>query len=264
MSGTQRASSWDVSPSLGASNPTAVARCLSGGSNRQDGTAETYIAHALRADGFDASEDGTGRGTPLVPVQPFTLAIRGGDDESRFEYRQDGTANAILTPNGGRAGIGVGAVAYRVHGEHSTAMTGNGVANVADPVDVARCLDTCGGYSTNQGGNVVAQAFQQNTRDELRYVGGDGRIAGALAAEPGMKQQNFVQQLMAVRRLTPRECERLMGFPDDYTLIPYRGKPAADGPRYKALGNSMAVPVMRWLGERINEADRLVTRCDPG
>ena len=55
----------------------------------------------------------------------------------------------------------------------------------------------------------------------------------------------------AVRRLTPRECERLQGFPDDYTLIKYRGKPAADGPRYKAIGNSMAVPVMRWIGERI-------------
>jgi DNA (cytosine-5)-methyltransferase 1 len=58
----------------------------------------------------------------------------------------------------------------------------------------------------------------------------------------------------AVRRLTPRECERLQGFPDDYTLIPWRNKPAEqcpDGPRYKALGNSMAVPVMRWIGERI-------------
>jgi DNA (cytosine-5)-methyltransferase 1 len=56
---------------------------------------------------------------------------------------------------------------------------------------------------------------------------------------------------MQVRRLTPRECERLQGFPDDYTLILYRGKPAADGPRYKALGNSMAVPVMAWIGKRI-------------
>jgi DNA (cytosine-5)-methyltransferase 1 len=55
----------------------------------------------------------------------------------------------------------------------------------------------------------------------------------------------------AVRRLTPRECERLQGFPDDWTLVPHRGKPAADGPRYKAIGNSMAVPVMRWIGERI-------------
>jgi DNA (cytosine-5)-methyltransferase 1 len=54
-----------------------------------------------------------------------------------------------------------------------------------------------------------------------------------------------------VRRLTPRECERLQGFPDDYTLIPYRRKPAPDGNRYKALGNSMAVPVMQWLGKRI-------------
>jgi DNA (cytosine-5)-methyltransferase 1 len=62
---------------------------------------------------------------------------------------------------------------------------------------------------------------------------------------------------MAVRRLTPRECERLQGFPDDYTLVEYRKKPAADGPRYRALGNSMAVPVMRWIGERIAMVDRI-------
>ncbi len=62
-----------------------------------------------------------------------------------------------------------------------------------------------------------------------------------------------------VRRLTPTECERLQGFPDGWTAIPWRGKPAEecpDGPRYKALGNSMAVPVMRWIGERTEEADR--------
>ena len=62
----------------------------------------------------------------------------------------------------------------------------------------------------------------------------------------------------AVRRLTPRECERLQGFPDDYTLVPHRGKPAADGPRYKALGNSMAVPVMRWIGERIQAVEDIL------
>jgi len=56
---------------------------------------------------------------------------------------------------------------------------------------------------------------------------------------------------MAVRRLTPVECERLQGFPDNYTEIPWRGKETPDGPRYKALGNSMAVPVMKWIGERI-------------
>lgn len=55
----------------------------------------------------------------------------------------------------------------------------------------------------------------------------------------------------AVRRLTPRECERLQGFPDGYTDVKYRGRQASDGPRYKAIGNSMAVPVMAWIGERI-------------
>lgn len=63
---------------------------------------------------------------------------------------------------------------------------------------------------------------------------------------------------MIVRRLTPRECERLQGFPDDWTKIPYRGKTAdkcPDSPRYKAIGNSMAVPVMRWIGERIAMAE---------
>ena len=60
---------------------------------------------------------------------------------------------------------------------------------------------------------------------------------------------------MQVRRLTPTECERLQGFPDGYTNIPWRKKDEApDGPRYKALGNSMAVPCMRWIGERIQAA----------
>lgn len=60
-----------------------------------------------------------------------------------------------------------------------------------------------------------------------------------------------VAQPMSVRRLTPRECERLQGFPDNWTDVPYRDKPAADGPRYRSIGNSMAVPVIRWLGHRI-------------
>ena len=102
--------------------------------------------------------------------------------------------------------------------------------------------------------DLVAQpmAFAQNTRDEVRYINGDGAIAGALAAESGMKQTNYVHQAMAVRRLTPVECERLQGFPDNYTNIPWRkADQSPDGPRYKALGNSWAVPVVRWIGERI-------------
>ena len=68
-----------------------------------------------------------------------------------------------------------------------------------------------------------------------------------------------ISQAMTVRRLTPRECERLQGFPDDWTLIPWRGKAAdqcPDGPRYKALGNSMAVNCMEWIGERIAEVSK--------
>ena len=71
----------------------------------------------------------------------------------------------------------------------------------------------------------------------------------------------LINASMAVRRLTPKECERLQGFPDSYTAIPWKNKPSdqcPDGPRYKALGNSMAVPVMRWIGERIQAVEELM------
>jgi len=73
-----------------------------------------------------------------------------------------------------------------------------------------------------------------------------------------------VSQNETVRRLTPVECERLMGFPDNWTRIPWRGKPdkdCPDSPRYKACGNSMCVNVMRWIGMRIELAERKGTLC---
>jgi DNA (cytosine-5)-methyltransferase 1 len=86
-------------------------------------------------------------------------------------------------------------------------------------------------------------------------------IAGTLQrGGEGGRVDGVMTPLMAVRRLTPRECERLQGFPDDYTLVEYRGKLAADGPRYRALGNSMAVPVMRWIGQRIAAVHEIVSR----
>jgi DNA (cytosine-5)-methyltransferase 1 len=69
--------------------------------------------------------------------------------------------------------------------------------------------------------------------------------------------ENVMVQAMAVRRLTPTECERLQGFPDNYTDIKSKSKPTPDGPRYKALGNSMAVPVMAWIGQRIQEVEAI-------
>jgi DNA (cytosine-5)-methyltransferase 1 len=144
------------------------------------------VAHTLRVEGFDASEDGTGRGTPLVPEVASTLTVGG--------HSYPGTT-----------------------GESA-------------------------------GGQLVPIAF--NCRQDPD-VSGD--IAGPVDA--GRPQQQAIAigtGVMRVRRLTPRECERLQGFADDYTLVPFtHGRPAKDGPRYKALGNSMAVRVMFWIGQRI-------------
>jgi DNA (cytosine-5)-methyltransferase 1 len=184
---------------------------------------DTFVAHSLRAEGFDASEDGTGRGTPIIPLNLQVI--------TRHEALGRGT--------------------------------GFGMGEVGDPA-----------YTLSKT-HQHAIAFAQNQREEVRE---QLNVAGALAAEPGMKQQTYLavadtltsngdahsgfrdekglvpiaDTAWAVRRLTPIECERLQGFPDDYTQIPWRGKNGApDGPRYKALGNSMAVNAMRWLGRRI-------------
>ena len=94
------------------------------------------------------------------------------------------------------------------------------------------------------GDNITADPISASEAKTYTHEGGVFRM------------HNVMQTSMQVRRLTPRECERLQGFPDDWTLIPWRGRPAAecpDGPRYKALGNSMAVPCMKWIGQRIAE-----------
>jgi DNA (cytosine-5)-methyltransferase 1 len=103
--------------------------------------------------------------------------------------------------------------------------------------------------------NGVAQpmAFRENTRSEVEFYGQSGEVTGALTSGGGKPGQGYPAALinMAVRRLTPVECERLQGFPDNYTNIKDK---CPDGPRYKALGNSWAVPVVRWIGERIGRA----------
>ena len=101
-------------------------------------------------------------------------------------------------------------------------------------------LSVCSGSHANGGGQVAVAA---------PLTASYGKQADSSDTSSG--QPNILHSGMAVRRLTPRECERLQGFPDDYTLAEYRGKSAADAPRYRALGNSMAVPVMRWIGARI-------------
>lgn len=93
--------------------------------------------------------------------------------------------------------------------------------------------------------------------EEVRLFGGDGQTVGAIPAQPGMKQQSYIATTMQVRRLLPVETEKLQALPPGWTLIPWRGKPAADcpdGPRYKGIGNGQTVSVMRWLAERIKKA----------
>lgn len=128
-----------------------------------------------------------------------------------------------------------------------TAFTAGNLARGEGPRPSADVLPT---FQQQAGDQHPCVAFTQNTRDEVREIGGN--ITGALQAEPGMKKQTYVRTGYAVRRLTPTECARLQGFPDSYLDITYRGKPACDGPKYKALGNSWAVPCVRWIVERIN------------
>jgi len=268
-----------------------IARCVATGTNgqRYDYETETMVlAHSLRADGFDASKDVTGRGTPL------TLAIRGRGDSHDLEWRDDGVANAVLTPNGGRGGIGVGAIAAygirRDAGRDGVAKTpsddGYGRVSLRDPgfnvyEETAPTLDSAP-HAVAFHENQRAETTLSDTAGALKVGGGkpgqgypavfesrfarNGRgapdeIVPPLKAQSGQSGKGdaapLLQSAMSVRRLTPRECERLQGLPDDYTLIPYRGKPAADGPRYRAIGNSMAVPVIGWIGERIAAVDEI-------
>ena len=114
--------------------------------------------------------------------------------------------------------------------------------------------EVCGALSATMHKDPPVVGFAANQRGEVRLQGGDGTVVGAVPASQSGKQVQGVTDGYAVRRLTPRECERLMGFPDDWTRVPYRGRTAEecpDTPRYRAIGNSMAVPVMAWIGERM-------------
>ncbi len=150
------------------------------------------VTHTLRADGFDASEDGTGRGTPLVAVD-WQNSAGGPNSEDVFMTLGAERTPALMT------------LAFDPRQIHHP-------ANHSNPKPGDPCYP----------------------------------LRGVANAEPAI-----VLPQMSVRRLTPVECEKLQGFSPGWTAIQYRGKPAADGPRYRALGNSMAVPVVRWIGERI-------------
>jgi len=299
-----------------------VSHCLNaGGMGRQDYETETLIAHTLKGEGFDASEDGTGRGTPLVPVA-FSCKDHGADAGGISPTLRSMNHDGSHANGGGQVAVAyaqnqrdevrtmevAGALAVEPEAKQQTYLltTENDHACTyqADAASVLRTLrDRLGAEAVAEWGSRILDSLQSPEvlrawlhgqsircassdfqsfvddsalpREEgvparaMRDVwenGPDGRssqgrgLAKQLAhqlgkALPELPSASASQQpSMAVRRLTPKECERLMGFPDDYTAIPWRKKGAdecPDGPRYKALGNSMAVPVMAWIGQRI-------------
>ena len=154
--------------------------------------------------------------------------------------------------------------------------TGMGSGETQNPAFVLCANEGVVGALTARGGRNAGMA--NDDLDARRFAlqpraifTGDGAIADPIGANKAktytnegsrnFRLHNCVGEVrppaMAVRRLTPVECERLQGFPDNYTDIPWKGKPAGqcpDGPRYKALGNSMAVPVIRWIGLAIGRS----------
>ena len=253
--GGQNCAQTDVSTALSA-HP---------GGSRLDFQTETFVAHTLRGEGFDASEDGTGRGTPLVPVAfaetAPTLSV-GAHGAAGHPHRQHGNETAIVgmahafdarqsdvLQYGDKTGpldtdghsVGVLAFSSKDHGADAT----------ADLAPTLRAMNHADSHAN--GGGQMAVAFDTYNQAVNAHT------SQTIKSPQGAVQESVgtVLQAMQVRRLTPVECERLQGFPDGYTAIPWRGKPASecpDGPRYKALGNSWAVPVVRWIGRRIHAA----------
>lgn len=178
-----------------------------------------YIAHSLRGEGFDASEDGTRRGTPLTVVPTLT-----SNGDAHSGYRDEHGLIPVPIQNATRGkdqnGLGIGG-------------------------DVMFTLDQTSQHA------VAFQSSQSGVRT--------GNTHATLDSNNGSRRHNGILQSMRVRRLTPKECARLQGFPDDYLDITFNGKPACDGPKYRALGNSMAVPCMAWIGSRISAVHQITS-----
>ena len=208
---------------------------------------ETQITHnenrciAIQNAARGKDQNGLGIADPGEPMFTLDQASQHAIAfESRFARNGRGAPEEVCQPlkaQSGRTGKGDSAplIAF---------------SDLADPIAANQArTDTREG--TNNNGLAVAFEPRYYTRDNK--TGGAPSETATLTATAWKAGDAapHVSAGMQVRRLTPRECARLQGFPDDYLDITYRGKPAADGPRYKALGNSMAVPVMRWIGERI-------------
>lgn len=336
--GNRTSGSIDISPALLAQP---------GSGYKGDFESETFLvqetAHTLRGEGFDASEDGTGRGTPLVPVVAGTLGANHGNIKAEhawtgqlvaFDTTQVTSATNRSNPQPGdpchplAAGAHPPAIAIgsqHAHAEETGPIEAlralreavgaeafqqwcAGVAVSLQPAQVLRhdlhgagirCEADEGRRRLDDGalpraedgaawpmrqvweagrqrrapqgrelpeqlarqlGEALSQLPHEGAQPAwlLQCLRGTGQGAGVL--QPALPSVQGGAPALQVRRLTPVEAERLQGFPDNYTAIPWRGKPASecpDGPRYKALGNSWATNVVNWLGRRLAKAKGL-------
>jgi DNA (cytosine-5)-methyltransferase 1 len=177
----------------------------------------------------------------------------GAHDCTGHQYRQRGNEDALIVGSFNNTGQGWWNDADIATGLRD-ASAGSGpkeatlIVHVADPISAheARTYTHEGRNNFRLRNVVPAIAFQSNYSNQA--IKGDRPTLTANRA-------TAVASAMAVRRLTPVECEKLQGFPPGWTAVQYRGKPAADGNRYRALGNSMAVPVIRWILDRIRSFD---------
>lgn len=183
------------------------------------------IAHTLSAEGADASQDGTGRGTPVIAFDTTQITSPGNFSKPKTDDPCHPLAAAAHPP----------AIVYRTSGNCGAWETG-------DRVDA---LTT----GTDPNSHVVA--FDLRGREDGSQFEGPHETAN-IRASSGGSSRSYLATPYAVRRLTPVECERLQGFPDGWTAIPRGNRPCPDGPRYRVLGNSMAVPVIRKIGERMD------------
>ncbi len=166
--------------------------------------------------------------------------------------------NLVGRETGGPQGVGAstaGAMYTLTKADtHAVAFTAGNLSRGAGASPNAEVSQTLQSQHGTDQQPVVATSFIPGNSAASRSIGETAECCVTVKGDGGGSKPH-VQYGMTVRRLTPRECERLQGFPDDWTMIPWRGKPAEecpDGPRYKALGNSMACNCMAWIGERIN------------
>jgi len=229
--------------------PTLDARCKDGPIRNQIGMA---AAHTLLGKGYGASEDGTGRGIPLV-----AHTLLGKENDSC-----DHTLQTYVFEN-------------HAQDSHITQVErGNNLPLVMQPVSF-----DCVGSQVQTSASGITQTLR-SMRHDKSHQNRSSHLAVCAAPtltasnDPSRspQSQEVTQQVAAVysasgtvRRLTPNECARLQGFPDNWCKIPWRGKPAElcpDGPQYKAYGNSIAVPVLRWLGKRIVTVAKYTRRAN--